>query len=117
MILIIYLPIWFNPFLVLFLKPKARIKYSDYWWSGNRNICSLRICESHSNLNNFANDITIAAFSTNLLEVVRNLKNRSDCAIKWFSYNCLVVYKGELQPLITEKNEWKINPFLKSTLS
>ena len=38
------------------------------------------------------------------------MENASECAIKWFTNNCMTVNLGKYQPIILERSKGKVNP-------
>ena len=70
----------------------------------------LFLCLSTANLNNFADDNTISAFSEDLKELIKNLKNASEYVIKWFTSNCRIVNPAKFQIIIIKRIKCKINP-------
>ena len=50
---------------------------------------------STADLHNFADDNTISAFSKDLPELIKKLEETSECAIKWFTNNCMIVNPGK----------------------
>ena len=64
---------------------------------------------STAELHNFADDNTIPAFSKDLQELIKRLEDASQCAIKWFTNNYMIVNPGKFQSIITESSKGKIN--------
>ena len=65
---------------------------------------------STANLHNFAYDNTISLFSKDFQELMKKLENASECAIKWFTNNCMIVNLCKLQSIIIERSNGKTNP-------
>ena len=40
----------------------------------------------------------------------KNLGNASECEIKWFTYNYMIVNSGKFQSIIIERSKGKIDP-------
>ena len=57
---------------------------------------------STADFHNFADDSTISAFSKDLQELVKKLEDASECTIKWFTNNCMIVNPGKFQSVIIE---------------
>ena len=65
---------------------------------------------STADLHNFADENTISAFSKDLQELIKKLEDASECAIKLFTNNCMIVKPGKFQSIIIESSKGKINP-------
>ena len=63
---------------------------------------------SITDLHNFADDDTISAFFKDLQELINKLENASECVIKWFTNNCMILNPGK--SVIIESSRGKINP-------
>ena len=46
---------------------------------------------STADLHNFADDNTNSAFPKDLQELAKKLKDASECTIKWFTNNCMIL--------------------------
>ena len=57
---------------------------------------------STADLHNFADDNTISAFSKDLQELIKKLEETSECAIKWFTNNCMIVNPGKFRSIIID---------------
>ena len=57
---------------------------------------------STADLHNSADDNTISVFSKDLQELVKKLEDASECTIKWFTNNCMIVNPGKFQSVIIE---------------
>ena len=64
---------------------------------------------STADLHNFADGNTISVFSKDLQELIKKLGNISECVIKWFRNNCMVVNPGKFQSIIIQNSKGKIN--------
>ena len=73
-------------------------------------LINLLLCCSTANLHNFAYDNTISLFSKDFQELMKKLENASECAIKWFTNNCMIVNLCKLQSIIIERSNGKTNP-------
>ena len=62
---------------------------------------------STADLHNFAGDSTFSAFSKDLQELIKILEDASECAIKLFTNNCMIV---KFQSIIIDTSKGKINP-------
>ena len=65
---------------------------------------------STADLHNFADNNTISAFSKDLQELIKILEDASECAIKWFTNNCMIVNPSKFQCIIIENSKGKIDP-------
>ena len=65
---------------------------------------------STTDLHNFADGNTISAFSKDLQKLMKILEDASECAIKWFTNNCMIVNRGKFQSIIIESSKGKIDP-------
>ena len=65
---------------------------------------------STTDLHNFADGNTISPFSKDLQELMKILEDASECAIKWFTNNCMIVNPGKLQSIRIESSKGKFNP-------
>ena len=61
-------------------------------------------------MHNFADGTTISVFSKNLQELIKKLVKASECAIKWFANDFMIVNPGKCQSIITKNSKVKINP-------
>ena len=69
------------------------------------------ICLCSADLHNFAGDNTISTFSKDLNELIKNLEDASEFAIKWFANNCIMIVNlGKFQSVIIQSSKDKINP-------
>ena len=55
---------------------------------------------STADLHNFADDNTNSAFSKDLQELAKKLKDASECTIKWFTNNCMILNPDKFQSVI-----------------
>ena len=65
---------------------------------------------STADLHNCADDNTISAFSKGLHQLIKILEDASECAIKCFTNNCMIVNPGKFDSIIIESSKVKINP-------
>ena len=65
---------------------------------------------STADLHNFADDNTVSAFSKDLQELIKILEDASECTIKWFTNNCMILNPDKFQSIIIDSNKGKINP-------
>ena len=61
-------------------------------------------------LRNFVDANAISAFFKDLQELMKKLENASECAIKWFTNNCMIAHSGKFQSIKAESIKGKINP-------
>ena len=55
--------------------------------------------------------LTTLSFQLFLLqELIKTLEHASECAIKWFTYNSMIVNPGKFQSIIKESSNGKVNP-------
>ena len=73
-------------------------------------INDLSIWLSTADFHNFADGSTISVFSKDLQELIEKSEDASECAIKWFTNNCMIVNPDKSQAVITESSRSKINP-------
>ena len=74
-------------------------------------INDLSIWLSTADFHNFADGSTISVFSKELFkELIEKSEDASECAIKWFTNNCMIVNPDKSQAVITESSRSKINP-------
>ena len=64
---------------------------------------------STADLHNFADKNIISAFSKDLQELIKKLEDAAECAIKLFTYNCMIINPGIFQSIIIESSKGKIN--------
>ena len=57
-----------------------------------------------------AGDNTISPFSKDLQELFKILEHVLECAIKWFTNNCIIVNPVKFQSIIIDSSKGKINP-------
>ena len=72
-------------------------------------INDLFLCLSTADLHNFADGNAISAFYKDLQELIKKLEGASECAIKCFTNNWMIVNPGKFQSVITESSKGKIN--------
>ena len=65
---------------------------------------------STADLHNCTDDNTISAFSKGLHQLIKILEDASECAIKCFTNNCMIVNPGKFDSIIIESSKVKINP-------
>ena len=63
---------------------------------------------STADLHNFADNNIISAFSKDLQELIKKLKDAAECAIKWFTYNCMIINPGKFESIIIERVKVKL---------
>ena len=63
----------------------------------------------YSDFRNSADDNSISAFPKGLQELFNKLENASECAIKCFANNWMIVNPGKFQFIIIERSKGKIN--------
>ena len=59
-------------------------------------------------MHNFDDGNTILAFPDDFQELIKNLEDVRECAIKWFTNNCMIVKPREFQSIIIESSKGKI---------